>query len=471
MRAHGLPAALCLGALALSAAPARADAPTSVGVSGAVSRAATVQDTSRNATAASFGSPTTDDRRIFALRWRLPFLVVNSSEPTGNAYLRNFSSSATGVPGVGLAVEPMQDFSALIPQFRLFEQKKLFHMQAGVLSTDVGHGSVVSGFTNAPEGAIRRAGVMLEGNLSGVGAQVMLGDIMAPQNFFAGRVHGRPIMWFTAPDAAFQPNEIDLDPRGEVTGIWVTGLSWALDAAAPLDPEDPTRTGVIFAGGWDNEAALLDNQLLKLIGYLDVNMLAGQQTGIGLGGGAHPGLTAMFDAAGVRFDISGEYDIGTDGYVPRYFDRTYFLERSRLFGTDYAKAAADVPASHGYNLRLKAGLLESLTVFAEAQDQIAFDSSRGGNSGRLTLGASGFLLFFGGHVSVTQAGIRDYLAPNFFGTGFMASAEGRVALLANVFHVVGRLWRVHDELPRASGPLKYVDQGAMLGLEINLDVL
>lgn len=474
MRAPRRPRALFRGLLllvALAPGVALADAPASVGVSGAVSRAATLQDTTRNSTAASFGSPTADDRRVFSLRWRLPFLVVGGAEPTGSAYLRNFASSATPLPGVGFAVEPMEDFSPLIPQFRLFEPKKLFHMQAGVISADLGHGSIVSGFTNAPEGAIRRAGVLLEGNLSGLGAQLMLGDLFAPQTFVAGRVYGRPIMWFTAPDATFQPNELDLDPRGEIAGIWVTGLSFAVDAAAPLDPEIPQNTAVVFVGGWDNEAALLDNQLVKLIGHLDLNLMAGQQTGHGIGVGAHPGVTAMFDVLGVRFDVSGGYGIGTDAYVPRYFDRTYYLERTRLFGTGYTKAAADAPASHGYNLRVRAGLLEAITLFAEAADQLPFDTTRGTNSARVTVGASGFFLFFGGHVAVTQAGIHEYWNPGFFDTGFMATAEGRVALLANIFHIVGKAWRVHDELPRPNGPLKYVDQGAMLGLEVNLDVL
>lgn len=481
MRAYGRPLALPRGLLLLSAlAPAAlalfpsaalADAPASVGVSGAASRAATLQDTTRNSTAASFGSPTTDDRRLFSLRWRLPFLVVSNTELSGgSAFLRNFSSSATPLPGVGFAVEPMEDFSPLIPQLRLFEPRKPFHMQAGVLSADIGHGSIVSGFTNAPEGAIRRAGLLLEGNLSGLGGQAMVGDLFEPQSFLAGRVYGRPIMWFTAPDATFQPNELDLDPRTEVTGIWVTGLSFAVDAAAPLHP-DSFETTPIFAGGWDNEAALLDNQLIKLIGYLDLNVLAGQRTGHGVGVGAHPGLITMFDVLGVRFDVSAEYGIGTDSYVPRYFDRTYYLERSRLFGTEYTKVAADAPASHGYNLRVKAGLLEALTLFAEAQDQLPFDTTRGTNSARVTVGASGFFLFLGGHVAVTQAGIREYLNPGFFDTGFMATAEGRVALVANIFHLVARAWRVHDELPRPNGPLKYVDQGAMVGLEVNLDML
>src|SRR5690606_8617815 len=143
----------------------------------------------------------------------------------------------------------------------------------------------------------------------------------------------------------------------------------------------------------------------------------------------------------------------------------------RLFGSDYAKPAADAPASHGYNLRLKAGGMEALTFFVEAQDQLPFDATRRTNSARVTVGAARVTPFLGARVALTQAGIHEYLSPGFFGTGFMATAEGRVALLANIFHLVGRAWRVHDGLPRPNGPLKYVDQGAMVGLEVNLDVL
>lgn len=463
--------ALALGALLLAPALARAEAPASLGTSGAVSRAAILQDSSRNATAASFGAPTADDRRLFSLRWRLP--VVMLQNPNANsAFAGHFVSGATMPGGVAFATEPTQDLSALIPQLRLWEPKKLAHVQAGVISTDVGHGSIVSGFSNAPEGSIRRAGLALEGNLAGIGAQVMVGDLLNPGSVFAGRVYGRPVMWFTAPDAAFlQPNELDLDPRTEAAGIWVTGLSWAVDATAPLDVDNPTRTGAVFVGGWDNEAALLDNQLLKLIGSLDLNLMSGQQTGSGFGVGAHPGLAAVFDVLGVRFDLGGQYNVGTDAYVPRYFDRAYYLERTNVFGADATKAAIDAPASHGYMLRAKAGLLESITLFAEAADQFAFDPTRGSNSGRVTVGASGFVLFFGGNVSVTQAGIEDYLEPDIFGTGFMLTAEGRIALLLNVFHLVGRYWRVHDEVKRNGSPISYVDEGAMLGLEVNFDVL
>lgn len=458
--------------LGLLVAPsARADAPVSAGKAGATERATRHQDAVRNASAASFGSPTDDDRRLFTLRWRLPFVLMSTDQPVGVAFASGFSPLG-GPGGVALAGEPMADLSPLIPQFRLGETNKLGQLQAGVISGGVGHGSLVKDFTNSPEGTIRRAGVLGEVNLAGLGVKAMLGDVFAPGALFAGRIHGRPIIWFTAPEATFEPNELDLDPRTEVAGIWVTGLSWALDADAPLDVDNPTDRGVVFGWGWDNEAAILDNQLVKLIGYLDLNMLIGQRTTYGLGVGAHPGVLAMFDVLGTRFDVNGEYTLGTDAYVPRYFDRAYFVERNRLIGTDWTKATADAPASHGYNVRLKAGLFESLTAYVEANDNFAFDPSRGSNSARVTGGLSGFFMFLGGHVSATQAGIQNYLDPGFGGPGFLLTAEGRIALVANVFHIVGRYWRLHDELQRASGErTPFVEQGAMAGIEVNLDVL
>ena len=57
----------------LATAGARADASVALGTQGALARAGQTQDALKNGTAASFGSPVTDDRRLFKLRWRLPW--------------------------------------------------------------------------------------------------------------------------------------------------------------------------------------------------------------------------------------------------------------------------------------------------------------------------------------------------------------------------------------------------------------
>jgi hypothetical protein len=293
-----------------------------------------------------------------------------------------------------------------------------------------------------------------------------IGDVGDPASLLAARVHGRPLLWFFAPDASLQPNELDVDPRTELLGIWVLGASVAADLAAPADDGG---TGRVVAFGVDTEAALLDNQWVKLIAFVDVNGLSlARPGGDGdtLGFGVHPGVRASFDVAGTRIDVDGAGHVGGDGYQPRVFDRLYVLERDRAFGADKPKLLLERPASFGWDVRAQVGFFEALTAFVEARDQAPVDPSRGASNLTTTLGASAWLLFAGATVTATQT---DAARSALFGPGFVVTGEGRVALVLNVLHVVGRVWRAH--VP-AGAPGDYVvDEGTTLGLELNLDVL
>jgi hypothetical protein len=458
--------AALLGASLLGAAPAAADASVALGTAGALERAGQTQDALKNGNAASFGSPVTDDRRLFKLRWRLPWILVSGANLGPSPFAAGFTATSFAVPGgLSLAAEPTAGLSALIPSLAIGEPHKLGQLQMGALSTTLGHGTLLERYTNSPDGMPRSPGLLVEGNLAGLGGQALVGDLFQPGAFAATRVYGRPLMWFLAPDATFQPNELDLDPRTELTGIWVTGASAVMDAAAPSALQGSRR---VWALGWDNEAALLDNQLVKTIAFLDLNALG---AGGDVGFGVHPGATLMLDAAGFRFDARGELSFGGEGYTPRYFDRLYALERSQAFGSEKPKIDIERPASWGYQLRMSGGFLEMLTGFIEARDQMPFDATRGGQNGQITVGASSFLFFFGGAVTATQTGITDYTRPGFFGRGFVVTAEGRVAVAPlNLVHLVGRWWRAH--VPAGASPSDYlVNEGSMVGLEVNLDFL
>ncbi len=464
-----------LAVLLLAATAARADAPVSLATRGFMERAAQGADALRNNSAASFGSPNYEDNRLFKLRWRLPFLVVGGDglgpAPTIAGFAPVGGGIASALPaGLALAAEPTQGLAQLIPQVAIGHTKKLGQLQLGVLSTSLGHGTLVDKFTNGPDGAVRKAGVAGEVNLAGVGAQVIVGDFLRPHELFAARVHGRPIMWFTAPDATFQPNELDLDPRTETTGVWVTGVSFVIDADAPVI-EEIGFDSAVWGASWDNEAALLDNQLVKAIGHIDLNVLG---TGVFRAGvAAHPGLTLMTDVLGTHLEATAAAHVASDNYVPSYFDRLYAVERTKAYGSSRAKAGLDMPASVGYALHAQAGLMQAVTVFADLKDATAFDLSRGGNDATVTAGVSAWLLFVGGNLTLSQTGIHDYLQPNIMGRGFVAMAEGRVGLLFNTVHVVGRLWRMHAPVDAASTTSQEFvpEQGAALGGEMNLDVL
>lgn len=456
-------ASVVVGAFASGAA--HADVPVSLGLSGATERAGLTQDARKNPTGASFGAPVTDDRRLFKLRWRLPWLFSSGAGLGSGPFSSGFVSTGLGIGGVSLAAEPTEDLSALIPQIEIGEEKKVGHLQAGALSFGLGHHSLVDRYTNSPEGIARRVGVLAEGNLAGLGASAAVGDVMSPQSFVAGRVHGRPLIWFLAPDATFQPNELDVDPRTELLGIWVIGVTGAGDFDAPAGNGG---TGVVGAYGIENEAALLDNQVVKVIPHLDLNALSLAHDGeTETGYGAHTGLQLMFDFGGARVDVDGEFNAGTDGYQPRVFDRLYALERVQTLGSGKPKLLLERPASWGWQARTQVSVLEMVTGFVELRDQLPFDDSLGRGNLSATAGVSLWAFMVGGALTATQTGLGEN-AP--MGPGFVVTAEGRVALLLNVLHVVGRSWRAH--VAAGDDPGEYVvDEGASLGLEVNFDLL
>jgi hypothetical protein len=262
---------------------------------------------------------------------------------------------------------------------------------------------------------------------------------------------GRPLMWFLAPDATFQPNELDLDPRTETFGMWVVGFG----VAADTDKD-------VWALTLDNEFALLDNQLVKTIAYVDGNTLRRNGSS---SFGVHPGAVATVTIPMFQFDFTLEGNVGSDGYVPRYFDRLYMLERDQMLGLEIPKNTLQSPANYGYLTRAQIAVAQTVTLFAEGRDQLAWDN--GTSNMLLTAGSSVFVGFVGGSVTASQT---DVLHRGLFGGGFVLTGELRLALFFNTLHVVGRGWRTH--VPAGENLEDYVvEQGVSAGVEVNFDIL
>lgn len=445
---------------------ARAEVPVSVGAVGALERAGLSQEGRKNPTAASFGSPVTDDRRLFQLRWRLPWLAMGGA--AGPApFAGGFAKTGLGFGGLSLAAEPMTALSALVPQGQIGEANKLGRVQFGALSYSLGHGTVVDRFTNAPDGLARRFGVLGELNLAGLEVHGAVADVLDAPSLLSARVAGRPLIWFFAPDATFQPNELDLDPRTELLGIWQIALAAAADWKAP---GAEGGTGSVVAATLENEAALLDNQTVKAIVYVDGNGLWSSDRGeTAFGAGVHPGFSGMWDLAGVRIDVDAQGHIGTAEYVPRYFDRLYFLERDRTIGADKPKLLLERPASWGYRARVDVGLLEAVTLFAELRDQRGLTPTTSTLPSNMTLSAGGsaWVGCVGGSLTATQTGLGDNAL---LGPGFVVTAEGRAGVVFNTVHLVGRAWQAH--IPAGDDPGEFVvERGVTAGVELNFDVL
>jgi hypothetical protein len=311
---------------------------------------------------------------------------------------------------------------------------------------------------------------LLEGNTMGGGFELLLGDVFDAGSFVAARAHARPMVLLLAPDAIFQPSDQWFDLRSKALGLWKSGVGFAMDAQAPLDTRPvPRGTAVVSGFTWDNELEVLRTSFVQLQLNVDANLLTGSAGGDGIGSGLHIGIQSGFDLFGVRLSGTGEYRTGSDGYIPRYFDRLYMIERQQLLSGNQPKAAIGAPASHGYLFRGNAGLGDYLSLFMEASDLFAYDFAAFANNGRVTLGMATWLWVAGLNITLTQTGIQDYLKPNLGGAGFVALGEARASLIGSWVYVVGRYWRIHQPNAATSGPGYDVEEGALIGFETNFN--
>ena len=468
-RSCTLSAALAIVLISL-ATPVAAEVPLSIGTQGAAQRASLLANANRNGSAASFGSPQPQSESDVGLRWRVPLLLVGGDSPVGFIDSRSIPAWSWTPAGTAFAFEPNEFLSALIPQISIGRANQPFHLQAGVISGDMGHGTLVSQFTNSPEGSARRAGFLLAGNTMGGGFEFLLGDVFDAGSFVAARAHARPMVLLFAPDAAFQPNDQWFDLRSKTLGLWKSGIGFALDAHAPLDSRPvPRGTAMVSGFTWDNELELLNTSAVQLQLNVDANLLSGSAGGEGLGTGLHVGIQSGFDLFGLKLSGTGEYRTGSDGYIPRYFDRLYMVERQQLLSGNQPKAAIGAPASHGYFLRGNAGLGDYLSLYMEASDLFAYDTSSFANNGQITVGMATWLWLAGFNLTLTQTGIQEYLKPNLGGPGFVALGEVRASLIGSWVYVVGRYWRIHQPNGASTGPGYNVDEGALIGFETNFN--
>lgn len=452
-------AALGLVATAgLLAGAARAELPAAVGSTGAMERAALLQDAARGGTAASFGTPVTGEDKLFQLRWKVPLWVVGSPD-RAPALSGALGSSIAAAGPVSLALDPSQGISALVPQAQLGHVDGPGYVQAGALSVGLGHGTLLDRYTNSPANMGRRAGLALGGRVAPAGIELMLGDLAAPTALFAGRVHVRPVLAVLAPDTFIQPDGLDLDPRVETLGMLVVGASWAVDGSAP------GSIGGVRAAGVDIAAAVLDNQFAMVRPYLDINVLQGTKDGTGFGGHLGAELALKFFDSNIKGIVEGS--LGQRGYVPRYFDRLYMADRMSVVGVGSAKATWAAPPNAGYRVRLSGKIFNNAAAFVEATDLYDLESPEGRHNLTLTGGADVWFGMVGLSGTVSQVGLGTDAALG-AAPGFLAMGEGRVALLANVMHIVGRGWYA-TRTGEGGQPLS--ETAASIGLEFNLDVL
>lgn len=229
--------------------------------------------------------------------------------------------------------DEVSDYARLLRfvELRLGGESWRFRGRFGALDGEsLGHGTVLAGYYNSLDRNHYQAGLKLDTAIRWGGLELMLDNLLAPE-LFGFRLHVRPASFFT---------------KNVWANRFIVGLSYTADVRAPasLSP-DPTKTpaqplvdgeqNVVVASrdhlgvlGVDLEYALVQNKLIDLVPYLDLNFMF--DGGAGAGAGMHLGTffnLRIPTPVGPTLLTRLEYRAVGKGYAPRYFDSLYETQR------------------------------------------------------------------------------------------------------------------------------------------------
>lgn len=192
----------------------------------------------------------------------------------------------------------------------------------------IGHGTILAGYYNSLDRDHYQAGLALAAAIRYGGVELMLDNLLAPE-IFGTRIHVRPAAFFTD---NFWANR------------FVAGLSFVADVKAPvalrtegvapdlapvIDDKNNyafTDTDTLGVLGVDLEYTVIQNKLMDLVPYMDINFMFDEGTGAGFHLGTFFNLripTPVGPALLTRL----EYRAVGNGYAPRYVDTLYEAQR------------------------------------------------------------------------------------------------------------------------------------------------
>jgi hypothetical protein len=439
------PALLLLLVCGLPPRAALADAPVSSGTTGALERLS-VQSAGPGSANAQF-DPVQDSNGQFQLRWLFQFYEFG-----------DLSQELDILP-----VERTPDnWTSIVPQLEFGSRRGLYRTQFGVVSTSIGHGTIVRNFTNSPNGTDRRIGFYLSGTTPAGGFETAVGDFLDPGALLVARITLRPMVLLWTGAVRKQPVEFDHNKLAKPLGRWKTGFTIATDLTAP---SEVGTWGTVAAIGFENEIIGIDDDRGRAVLYVDINGLT--RIGGNVGTGTHIGAELSGTASEFQLQFKGDLNLASPGYIPGYFDQTYMIERLDSFGVTRPKINLDAPGSAGYLLMLSMIYRPYFSLFAQFSDQIPMFAGDGSNNIFILSGASASWFIFHGTVSMSQTGVTNYIQDAFQGAGLLFIAEGRISLFWSYLQMVGRYFSLNEPIDHSQKEFDTI-AGGFLGLEVNL---
>ncbi|MGZ6125100.1 MAG: hypothetical protein ACXWLR_09080, partial [Myxococcales bacterium] len=261
----------------------------------------------------------------------LNLLLWNNDQCCVGAYTRE-SKTYAGVFRRRDWDEP-QDFTRLVRYIRYGNKREPLYVLAGQLwGASVGHGTLVSRYSNSLSLDHPKAGLALDVNSEWAGMETLT-DWVGNPTLMAGRAYVRPLGGIPI-------------LRG-----WAIGVTGATDRTAPAGFSGPLQSDAqgnpvvpnqraIYAFGVDTEFEVLRNSFISLIPYADLNRIAGA------GNGVHTGILTdirlPFPLLDLGLQAKLEYRRMQPGYIPEYFDQVYDVGRVQ-YAVQGAAGTAYVP--------------------------------------------------------------------------------------------------------------------------------
>ncbi|MBI1947677.1 MAG: hypothetical protein HYS27_18460 [Deltaproteobacteria bacterium] len=293
------------------------------------------------------------EHRALALHLRVPLALrlvdLEPSEPA-EPPVCTVLRCAEWIEGGALSAAAL---SRLLDEARVGHPGDIVHARAGALFTTLGAGQLVDRYTNAAEWDRRHTGVYAEVNTGtrGLGAQAVLGNLLAPQELFGARVAARPLF-----DPAGEGPAARLLGRlqlgVELAGDAVAPSGIATDATGALLPGAATRP--LVGGATQLAWPLLDDGMVQVEPWLGASVMQGLVSsfgappGTGAGAAAGVGLTA--DLALLALRLEGRVVADGPGHRSSVFSTLYDLDRRRVLdlgGVLQETGAAELAAPGG----------------------------------------------------------------------------------------------------------------------------
>jgi len=223
------------------------------------------------------------------------------------------------------------DWVRFIRYVRLGNKRDTLFLRVGMMSADIGHGTIMGRYINNLDVNSVRVGTQFDLNTDYGGFETVISDIgtltdsqSTKSRVFGGRVYFKPVsLW---------------DPESFLN-IFAIGATVVSDLNAPLTlpPANgqvqtsangenvavaTTTSATVF--GFDAEAQVMHNALLDLIPYTDMNFINKA------GDGWHAGIQAtakMPIGFSLTIPVRLEYRRFASNYEPMYFSTFYEMER------------------------------------------------------------------------------------------------------------------------------------------------